>query len=75
MKQIEIKLSGIVLSGGDDIGKYALRDKSEILLIKYSLKKKIPIFGICRGMQIISKYFKINLKKVPTTGQNKVLNA
>ena len=61
---LKIKLSGIVLSGGDDIGKYALRDKSEILLIKYSLKKKIPIFGICRGMQIISKYFKINLKKV-----------
>ena len=33
---LKIKLSGIVLSGGDDIGKYALRDKSEILLIKYS---------------------------------------
>ena len=35
-----IKLSGLVLSGGDDIGKYILRDKSEMVLIKYFLKKK-----------------------------------
>ena len=59
-----IKLSGIVLSGGDDIGKYKLRDNSEKFLIKYSIKKKIPIFGICRGMQVIGSYFKIKLKPV-----------
>lgn len=59
-----IKLSGIVLSGGDDIGKYILRDRAEQLLIKYSIKNKIPLFGICRGMQIIGKYFKSSLIKV-----------
>ncbi len=66
-----IKLSGLVLSGGDDIGKYILRDKSEMILIKYFLKKKIPIFGICRGMQVIGKYFNVGLKNVKNhAGQN-----
>ncbi len=59
-----IKLSGIVLSGGEDMGKYKLRDNSEKYLINYSIKKKIPIFGICRGMQVIGSYFKVRLKPV-----------
>jgi len=52
-----IKPSGIILSGGDDIGVYKFRDKNEIQIIKWSLIKKIPILGICRGMQMINKYF------------------
>ena len=59
-----VRLSGIVLSGGSNIGEYKLRDSSERLLIKYSLRKKIPIFGICRGMQIIGSYFNVRLKPV-----------
>ena len=59
-----VKLSGIVLSGGSNIGEYKLRDNSEKLLIDYSLKKGSPIFGICRGMQIIGKYFNVKLKSV-----------
>ncbi len=59
-----IKLSGIVLSGGSNIGEHKLRDNSEKLLIDYSLKKGIPIFGICRGMQVIGKYFNVRLKSV-----------
>ena len=56
-----IKLSGIVLSGGDDIGKYILRDRAE-QLIKYSAAN--TSICICRGMQIIGKYFKSSLIKV-----------
>ena len=59
-----IKLSGIVLSGGEDIGKYKLRDNSEKFLINYSIKRRMPIFGICRGMQVIGSYFKVKLKPV-----------
>tara|TARA_Y100000816_G_scaffold97566_1_gene67881 strand:+ start:8412 stop:9014 length:603 start_codon:yes stop_codon:yes gene_type:complete len=59
-----VRLSGIVLSGGSNIGEYKLRDCSERLFIKYSLRKKIPIFGICRGMQIIGSYFNVRLKPV-----------
>ena len=32
--------------------------------IKYSLKYKIPLIGICRGMQFIYKYFGGNLVKL-----------
>ena len=59
-----VKLSGLVLSGGEDIGKYKLRDYSEKFLISYSIKKRIPVFGICRGMQIIGSYFRVKLKPV-----------
>jgi len=53
-----------VLSGGDDIGKFILRDYCENLIIKFALKKKIPIYGICRGMQILGKFFNVKLLKV-----------
>ncbi len=59
-----INPSGIVLSGGDDIGKFKYRDQNELNMIDWSIKKKIPIFGICRGMQIIGHWAKVKLKKI-----------
>ena len=58
------RINGIVLSGGEDIGIFKLRDFSENFLIKYSIKKKIPLFGICRGMQIIGLFFKSKIIRV-----------
>ena len=52
-----IKPAGIILSGGDNIGIYKFRDQNELSIVKWSLIKKIPVLGICRGMQIINKYF------------------
>ena len=63
-------LNGIVLSGGEDVGIFKLRDFSENFLIKYSIKKKIPIFGICRGMQMIGGYFNVKLVKVKNHVRN-----
>ena len=37
-------LNGIVLSGGEDVGIFKLRDFSENFLIKYSIKKKNSYF-------------------------------
>ena len=59
-----IKPHGILLTGGCDIGKFKQRDLFEIKLIKYGIRKKIPIVGICRGMQIINALFKGKLKKI-----------
>lgn len=53
----EIKPDAIILSGGENIGKNPERDMTETNLIKYGIKNELPIFGICRGMQIINHYF------------------
>ena len=53
----EMNLDGIVLSGGDNIGENKKRDETENKILNYALERKIPIIGICRGMQLINKYF------------------
>lgn len=64
LKLLVNKLSphGIVLSGGNNVGDYVKRDKLEYELINISLNKKIPLIGICRGMQLINTYFGGTLK-------------
>ncbi len=66
LKKIEV--SGIILSGGNNLTKYdgkaSERDKLENYLIEYSIKKHVPLVGVCRGMQVILDYFNINLVNV-----------
>ena len=57
----EIHLDGIVLSGGDNIGDNKNRDETEKKLLTYALEKKLPVIGVCRGMQLINNYFGGNL--------------
>lgn len=60
----KIKPDGIVLSGGEDIGKNKIRDFTEFYLLNFAIKKKIPLLGICRGMQVIAKQYGSKLFKV-----------
>lgn len=53
-----IGISGIILSGGDNIGDNPERDSTETKLIQYGIDNDIPIFGVCRGMQMINHFFK-----------------
>ena len=59
---------GIILSGGGNIfqisKKKTKRDQIEKDLMEFSIKKKKPLLGICRGMQVIQSFFGIKLKKV-----------
>ena len=65
-----LKIDGIVLTGGNSLNSLGndelsnRRDSFEKKLIKYGVVNKIPIFGVCRGMQIIAEYFGANFKKV-----------
>lgn len=65
-----IEIDGVLLSGGNDLNslnqnKLSLkRDAYELKLIEYCSFHNIPLFGVCRGMQVIAKYFDATFKKV-----------
>lgn len=65
----EVKIDGILLSGGNDLSLFSnddlviKRDNFEKELIEVGLENKAHIFGICRGMQIIRAYFGADFKK------------
>lgn len=64
-------IDGLILVGGSDISPYLynegpsrflestspIRDKVEYSLIEKAIEKKIPIFGVCRGMQLLNIFF------------------
>lgn len=61
-------LDGVLLSGGADVnplfvgeeplpqlhGVNARRDASELLLVRLAYDRQIPLFGICRGIQVLA---------------------
>ena len=47
----------LIITGGDDIGLFEKRDKTELILLKFMIQNKLPVIGICRGMQLIHNYY------------------
>lgn len=60
----------LIITGGDNIGLHEKRDKTELALLDFMLSKKIPVIGICRGMQLIHHYFGGNI----INGDEKFIN-
>lgn len=57
----QLQPAGMVLTGGNSLEKYGgnapERDRADQKLIEMALKKNIPLYGFCRGMQSILDYF------------------
>lgn len=63
-----MQLTGIVLTGGNSLEKYGgdapERDDLEKKLLSFALENQIPVYGFCRGMQVIVDFFGGELKEV-----------
>ena len=59
---------GILLTGGNTLAFYGgdapERDETELFLLEHSIKNKIPVLGVCRGMQLIQHFFGVKLFKI-----------
>jgi N5-(cytidine 5'-diphosphoramidyl)-L-glutamine hydrolase len=64
----DVDIDGLLLTGGNDLSIYggdALeRDAVENVLFEFALMNKIPVLGVCRGMQFIQNYFGVKLQLV-----------
>lgn len=63
-----LKPAGIVLTGGNSLvtcgGDAPERDEMERKLLEYAIEHEIPVYGFCRGMQVILDYFGCTLEAV-----------
>lgn len=59
----EIPGIGLLLTGGDDLGGRE-RDHTEHRLLAAAVGRGMPIFGVCRGLQVINRYFGGTLTRI-----------
>lgn len=61
-------LAGILLTGGNDIvalgGKAPERDETEEGILQEALARRIPVVGVCRGMEVLIHHFGGVLERV-----------
>ena len=64
VKKSSVRIKGIILSGGPNVNKNSLRYKIQKQLTNISKNKRIPLLGICHGLQFINCLEGGSLKKI-----------
>ncbi|HCM42325.1 MAG TPA: gamma-glutamyl-gamma-aminobutyrate hydrolase [Candidatus Omnitrophica bacterium] len=66
----EFKPAGVLLTGGNDLAALAPddalnaeRDRVEMELLTEAVKSKVPVIGVCRGMQMLAHFNQGSLEK------------
>lgn len=66
-----MKCDAFLLTGGNDLADLPNaknvsieRDRTEIALLKYAQSRSTPVFGVCRGLQLINVFFGGQLDRV-----------
>ncbi len=63
-----VGIGGLVLTGGNDLavlgGDAPERDAVENALLDLAERRKLPVLGVCRGMQVIQHRFAVPLRRV-----------
>lgn len=63
-----LPVRGLLLTGGNDLSDYGgdapERDDTERGLLEHALERRLPVIGVCRGMQVIQAYCGVPLKPV-----------
>jgi len=49
------QLDGFILSGGNNLGSCPIRDKTENTVIDHAVRNALPVFGVCRGLQLLQQ--------------------
>jgi N5-(cytidine 5'-diphosphoramidyl)-L-glutamine hydrolase len=62
------EVDGLLLTGGNDLaemgGDAPERDAVENALLDLAERRRLPVMGVCRGMQVIQRRFEIPLRRV-----------
>lgn len=69
-KLIKNDITSVILPGGNDLTKFLnskeniMRKKNDLKILKYALKKNIPILAVCYGFQLIAEKYGSNIIKI-----------
>ena len=47
----------ILFTGGEDVGEAEVREATERRLLAWGVERRMPVVGVCRGLQLVQSFF------------------